>query len=159
MTTKAPTPTSLPGSLPIAPTEDEWQKMTPDERERFVEKVVDALSEHRRWMSEGRLTGMVEELEAKAQLAEAEAEQAKAETEQAKAETEQAKARAEQAKAETEQATAGLREAVLAVLGARGIACPDDARERLMSCDDPSVVQRWLARAMSAGSADEVFEG
>ena len=320
MTPKAPTPTSLPGSLPIAPTEDEWQKMTPDERERLLEKVLDALSDPRRLMSEGRphkkaksraldllglhfnavgrviylaeemavlypgeevftpdvlavldvpqpeddlrmawvvadekkgldfvlevlyrgdrnkdlvanveryarlgipeyfiydrarqqihgyrltgpdvkryqrivpqggrysskvlgidmviqggtlrffqgsaelissedligrLTGMVEELEAKAQLAEAE-------IEQAKAETEQAKARAEQAKAETGQATAGLREAVLAVLGARGIACPDDARERLMSCDDPSLVQRWLARAMSAGSADEVFEG
>lgn len=320
MTPKAPTLASLPGSLPIAPTEDEWQKMTPDERERLLEKVLDALSDPRRLMSEGRphkkaksraldllglhfnavgrviylaeemavlypgeevftpdvlavldvpqpeddlrmawvvadekkgldfvlevlyrgdrnkdlvanveryarlgipeyfiydrarqqihgyrltgpdvkryqrivpqggrysskvlgidmviqggtlrffqgsaelissedligrLTGMVEELEAKAQLAEAE-------IEQAKAETEQAKARAEQAKAETGQATAGLREAVLAVLGARGIACPDDARERLMSCDDPSLVQRWLARAMSAGSADEVFEG
>ena len=320
MTPKAPTLASLPGSLPIAPSEDEWQKMTPDERERLLEKVLDALSDPRRLMSEGRphkkaksraldllglhfnavgrviylaeemavmypgeevftpdvlavldvpqpeddlrmawvvadekkgldfvlevlyrgdrnkdlvanveryarlgipeyfiydrarqqihgyrltgpdvkryqrivpqggrysskvlgidmviqggtlrffqgsaelissedligrLTGMVEELEAKAQLAEAE-------IEQAKAETEQAKARAEQAKAETGQATAGLREAVLAVLGARGIACPDDARERLMSCDDPSLVQRWLARAMSAGSADEVFEG
>jgi Uma2 family endonuclease len=79
----------------------------------------------------GRLTGMVEELEAKAQQAEAKA----------------------------EQATAGLREGVLAVLDARGIACPDDARERLMSCDDPSVLQRWLARAKSAGSAAEAFEG
>jgi Uma2 family endonuclease len=299
MTTKVPVPASLPGSLPIAPTEDEWQKLTPDERERLLEKVLDSLSDPRRLMSEGRphkkaksraldllglhfnavgrviylaeemavmspgeevfspdvlavldvpqpeddlrmawvvadekkgldfvlevlcrgdrnkdlvanveryarldipeyfiydrarqqihgyrltgpdvkryqrivpqggrysskvlgidmviqggtlrffqgsaelissddligrLTGMVEELEAKAQLAEAKA----------------------------EQATAGLREGVLAVLDARGIACPDDARERLMSCDDPSRLQRWLSRAKSAGSAAEAFEG
>jgi hypothetical protein len=145
MTTKAPTPVSLPGSLPIAPTEDEWQKMTPDERERLLEKVLDSLSDPR------RLTGMVEELEAKAQLAEANAKQAAARAKQAKAETEQAKARAE-------LATAGLREGVLAVLVARGIACPDDARARLLSCDDPAVLQRWLARATSVGSAADVFE-
>src|SRR5512132_1132869 len=53
MTTKAP-PAYLPGSLPIAPTEDEWQKMTPDERERLLEKVLDSLSDPRRLMSEGR---------------------------------------------------------------------------------------------------------
>ena len=135
MTTKAP-PAYLPGSLPIAPTEDEWQKMTLEERERLLEKIHDSLSAHRRWMSQGRLTGMVEELEAKAQLAEA---------------------KAEQAAAKAEQAT--LREAVLAVLDARGIACPDHARERLMSCDDPSVLRRWLSRATSAGSAAEAFEG
>ena len=78
----------------------------------------------------GRLTGMVEVLEAKAEQAEAKAEQALA---------------------------AGLRQGILAVLDARGLACPDDARAQLMSCDDPSTLQRWLARAKSAGSAAEAF--
>ncbi|MEO5730402.1 MAG: Uma2 family endonuclease, partial [Byssovorax sp.] len=54
MTTKAPTPVSLPGSLPIAPTEDEWQKMTPAERERLLIEVNDSLSDPRRLMSEGQ---------------------------------------------------------------------------------------------------------
>jgi Uma2 family endonuclease len=299
MTTKAPTPVSLPGSLPIAPTEEEWQKMTPDERERLMIKVNDSLSDPHRTMSEGRphkkakaraidvlglhfhaigrvvylaeemsvmypgeevfspdvlavldvpqpaddprlswvvveekkgldfvlevlhrgdrkkdlvdnveryarlgipeyfiydrarqqihgyrlvgagtkryqrimpqvgrytslvlgldmviqegalrffygigeligsddligrLSGMVGALEAKAEEAETKAEQALA---------------------------AGLRQGILAVLDARGIACPDEAHERLMSCEDPATLQRWLLRAKSATSAGEAFE-
>ena len=77
----------------------------------------------------GRLTGMVQDLEAKT----------------------------EQATAIAEQAVAGLREAVLAVLDARGISCPDDARASLMSCDDPPTLRRWLSRAKAAKSAAEVF--
>lgn len=306
MTPKAPTPVFLPGSLPIAPTEDEWQKMTPGERERLLNEVIDSLSDPRRLMSEGRphkkaksramdllslhfntlgrvvylaeemavmypgeevfspdvlavldvpqpeddsrmawvvadehkgldfvlevhyagdrnkdlvvnveryarlgipeyfiydrarqqihgyrlvspgvkryqrimpqagrhsslalgidmviqggtlrffqgsaelissddligrLSSMVSDLEAKAELAEAEA---------------------ERAKARAEQAIAGLREGVLAVLHARGIACPDEARARLRACEDPSTLQRWLSRATSAGSAAEALEG
>jgi Uma2 family endonuclease len=84
----------------------------------------------------GRLTGIVEELEAKA---------------------EQAEAKAERAEAKAEQAVAGLREGVLAVLDARGIACPDDARAALLSCVDPPTLQRWLSRAKVAGAAAEVF--
>lgn len=80
----------------------------------------------------GRLSGMVGALEAKAEEAEAKAEQALAD---------------------------GLRQGILAVLDARAIACPDEARARLMSCDDPSMLQRWLARAKSAGSATEAFDG
>jgi Uma2 family endonuclease len=78
----------------------------------------------------GRLTGMVEALEAKA----------------------------EQATAKADLALAGVREGILAVLGARGISCPDDVRMRLSSCDDPAMLQRWLARATSARSAAEVLE-
>jgi Uma2 family endonuclease len=85
------------------------------------------------------LCGMVGALEAKAEEAEAKAERAAVEIELALA--------------------AGLRQGILAVLDARGIACPEDARTRLMSCDDPSTLQRWLARAKSAGSAAEAFEG
>jgi hypothetical protein len=77
-----------------------------------------------------RLTGMVGSLEAKAEQAEAKAEQA---------------------------VVAGLREAVLALLDARGIACPDAARVLLMSENDPSIVRRWLSRAATAGSSAEIF--
>jgi hypothetical protein len=76
-----------------------------------------------------RLTGMVQDLESKANEAEAKA----------------------------EQAVAGLREGVLAVLSARGIACPDDARAQVMACDDPATLQRWLSRVATASSAAEVF--
>ncbi|MEO5725408.1 MAG: hypothetical protein ABI134_30705, partial [Byssovorax sp.] len=69
------------------------------------------------------------------------------------------KAEAAQAEAKAAQAIAGLREGVLAVLHARGIACPDDARARLRACDDPSTLQRWLSQATSAGSAAEALEG
>jgi Uma2 family endonuclease len=84
----------------------------------------------------GRLTGMVEELQAKAERAE------------------ELQAQAERAEAD---AVAGLREAVLAVLDARGIACPDDARARLLACDDLPTLQSWLRRAKTAGAAAEAF--
>jgi len=84
-----------------------------------------------------RLTGMVESLETKAEQAEAKAEQAEAKAEQA--------------------VVAGLREAVLALLDARGIACPDAARALLMSESDPSTVRRWLSLAATAGSSVEIF--
>lgn len=94
----------------------------------------------------GRLTGMVEELEAKA-------ERASAEVEQATATVAQATAKVAQATAKVDQAIVGMRETVLAVLSARGIACPDDARARVMTCDDLPTLQRWVARATVASSA------
>ena len=93
----------------------------------------------------GRLTGMMDELEAKA--------------EQAAAEAEQATAKAEQATAKAEQAVAAMRATIVALLEARGIACPDDARALLLSCDDLPTLQRWLVRATTADSAVAVFEG
>lgn len=77
----------------------------------------------------GRLTGMVEDLEAKA----------------------------DEAAAKAEQAVTGLRAGVLAALEARGLACPADLRARVLSCDDPATLQRWLLRALSASIAAEVF--
>ncbi|WP_437925115.1 Uma2 family endonuclease [Sorangium sp. So ce291] len=84
----------------------------------------------------GRLKGMMESLEARA---------------------EQAQAQAEQAQAQAEQAMAGLREAILAALSMRQIPCLDEARARLLACQEPATLQRWLLRAMSAGSLDEIF--
>ncbi|MEP7121525.1 MAG: Uma2 family endonuclease [Byssovorax sp.] len=308
MTTKVPTPLFLPGALPIAPTEAEWERMTPDERERLLVKVLDSLSDPRSLMSEGRphkkaktraldllglhfktmgrviylaeemavmypgeevfspdvlavldvpqpeedprmawvvadekkgldlvlevlhhgdrkkdlvenveryarlgipeyfiydrgqqhvhgyrladrsarryqrivpqvgryssmmlgldmviqggslrffqgsaelfgsndlidrLSGMVEDLGAKAEQAAVEA-----------------TAKIEQAEAKAAQAIAGLREGVFVVLAARRIACSEEARARLMSCDDPSTLQRWIAKAATAESVEEVF--
>lgn len=76
-----------------------------------------------------RLTGMVESLEAKA----------------------------EHAEAKVEQAVASMRENVLAVLAARAVPGTQDARARVMSCDDLTLLQRWLVRALSATSAGDIF--
>jgi hypothetical protein len=105
----------------------------------------------------GRLTGMVEELEAKAERAEANAEESAAQAAQATAKAAQATAEVERAAAKVDRAIVGMRETVLAVLSARGIACPDDARARLMACDDLSTLQRWVARATVASSASEAL--
>lgn len=66
--------------------------------------------------------------------------------------------KAEEADARADKAVAGLRAAVLAALEARGLPCPDELRSRVAACDDPTVLQRWLLRALSARSADEVLD-
>src|SRR5262245_10718561 len=43
-----------PRALPVGPTEEAWRAMTPAERERFLIEVIDALSDPRSAMSEGR---------------------------------------------------------------------------------------------------------
>jgi hypothetical protein len=65
--------------------------------------------------------------------------------------------RSEQAQAQAEQTMTGLRAAILAMLEARRIPCPPDTRSRLLSCQEPATLQRWLLRAMTAGTLDEVF--
>lgn len=98
----------------------------------------------------GRLTGIMEDLEAKAEEAEARAEAARAQVEEAEA-------RAEVARTQAEQALTGTRETVFAVLQARGIPCPDDVRARLSACTDLSLLQRWLLRSTSVATALDVF--
>ena len=63
----------------------------------------------------------------------------------------------EDLEAKAEEALAGLRVGVLAVLSARGIDCPDEVRARVMSCDDPATLQRWLSRATTVGSSAEAL--
>jgi hypothetical protein len=48
--------------------------------------------------------------------------------------------------------------AVLTVLRARGVAVPDAARERILAEKDPAQLERWLERAIFAGSIAEVFD-
>jgi hypothetical protein len=66
-------------------------------------------------------------------------------------------ARAGEATEQAEQALAALREGITALLGARGVACLEEALARLASCSDAAQLQRWLLRAMSADAAEAVF--
>lgn len=54
MTTPAGKTPLQPGSLPIAPTADEWRAMSSDERERLLVEILDALSDPQSTMAEGR---------------------------------------------------------------------------------------------------------
>lgn len=48
---------------------------------------------------------------------------------------------------------------MLLVLEARGIDVPDEARDRIIACDDPELLRRWLTRAATARDAAELFDG
>ncbi|MGD0525624.1 MAG: hypothetical protein ABSE49_10790 [Polyangiaceae bacterium] len=50
----------------------------------------------------------------------------------------------------------GKAEAVLAVLAARQIAVPDEIRARITACADVAILDRWLARAITALAAADV---
>lgn len=86
----------------------------------------------------GRLSAMVESLESKA---------------------DEAEARATTAETRATTAVDGLRAGVLAALEARGLPCPDELRARVMACEDPAILQRWLLRAFSAGSTADALDG
>lgn len=46
---------------------------------------------------------------------------------------------------------------LLAVLGARKLPVDDATRERIERCNDPSTLERWITRAATATTLDEVF--
>ncbi len=98
----------------------------------------------------GRITGLMENLEAKADEAEARAEAERLELEAARA-------REEAARAGEEAARAGLRDTILAVLVARGLPCPEDVRSRVLSCSDVALLRRWAIRAATATTVAQVF--
>ena len=58
---------------------------------------------------------------------------------------------------DTRFGVAGLRAGVIAALETRGIPAPDDARARVASCEDPLILQGWLIRALTAGTATEAL--
>jgi hypothetical protein len=77
-----------------------------------------------------------------------------------------AQARAEakaQAKAEAtaevaaEAEAKGEAQALLAVLAARGLPVTDEARARILACRDLPVLERWVTRAVTAASIDDLF--
>jgi hypothetical protein len=51
----------------------------------------------------------------------------------------------------------GRAEAVLHILGARGIEISGVVRERVMDCSDLDVLGVWLGRSLSVTSAEELF--
>lgn len=52
----------------------------------------------------------------------------------------------------------GKAEAVLAVLNRRGVAVSDQERQRILTCTDLAVLERWLDTAVTANDVREVFE-
>jgi hypothetical protein len=58
------------------------------------------------------------------------------------------------AQGRTEEAARNL----LTVLRARGIAVPDDFRERILAQKDPELLERWLERAAVAASVTSVID-
>jgi PD-(D/E)XK nuclease family transposase len=53
--------------------------------------------------------------------------------------------------------TAGQVRAILALLAARGIAVSSETRARIEACKDAATLDRWITRAATAGSAEEVI--
>jgi hypothetical protein len=49
-------------------------------------------------------------------------------------------------------------EYLLKILAARGIHVSSRARQRILSCQDPDTLDRWLIRAVHATRAAEVFD-
>jgi Uma2 family endonuclease len=84
-----------------------------------------------------RLTGMVQDSEAKA---------------------DQAAMEAVRSAADAVQAKAGLRAGILAALDTRGLSVSGALRERIASCEDPATLQRWLLRALSASRAEDAID-
>lgn len=52
----------------------------------------------------------------------------------------------------------GKAEAILTVLEARGFAIPAALADRIRACTDPEQIDRWLRRAATVSSADEVLD-
>ncbi|MFF4172029.1 hypothetical protein [Streptomyces sp. NPDC001744] len=48
-------------------------------------------------------------------------------------------------------------DAILLVLEQRGLDVSDEVRARVTGCDDPETLRGWLARAVTAATAEEVF--
>ena len=78
-----------------------------------------------------------------------------ARAEQAETEAAEARAEADEARADAARRTAM---GVLAVLRARGVAVPDDARERILAESDTRRLDRWLEKAIAAASVGEVLD-
>lgn len=52
----------------------------------------------------------------------------------------------------------GRADAVLAVLAAKGIPVSDAVQEQIRGCKDLDVLQRWLLRAVTATTAEDVLQ-
>ncbi len=62
-----------------------------------------------------------------------------------------------QARARDEGKAVGKADALLTVLNARHLTVDDTTRARIEACTDPLTLDRWIARAVTATTLDEVF--
>src|SRR4051812_17825179 len=60
--------------------------------------------------------------------------------------------------AHQEGKTIGKAEAILTVLATRGVAVHETIRARILECSQAATLKRWLSRAVTAHSAEEVVE-
>jgi hypothetical protein len=63
------------------------------------------------------------------------------------------------ARAEAKAEARGEARAVLEVLSARGLPTSDAVRTRILGCTDLTTLTRWVRRAVTAATADDVFAG
>jgi len=63
----------------------------------------------------------------------------------------------EKAELRAEGQTAGTAQAILTILTTRGFQVSDGVRQRVLGCKDPSTLERWLARAVTATTDAEVI--
>lgn len=49
-------------------------------------------------------------------------------------------------------------EDVLDILDVRGMDIPEAVRERVTGCDDLEILRHWLRRAVTAPTAEDIFE-
>jgi PD-(D/E)XK nuclease family transposase len=61
------------------------------------------------------------------------------------------------AKGEVTGFAKGKAAAVLAILSARGIPVSDESRARIESCTDVAMVDRWISRAVTVSSTEQLF--
>lgn len=99
----------------------------------------------------------IEEAQARAAEAQTQASEAAAKIEEAQAKASEAAAKATAAQTQANEALKGLRDALLLVLHVRGFSCPDDVRERIQVCQDPSLLRRWLSSAGTATTPMDIF--
>ncbi|MEU2678580.1 hypothetical protein B046DRAFT_06927 [Streptomyces sp. LamerLS-316] len=59
----------------------------------------------------------------------------------------------------TEGRTEGIAQGILLFLAQAGVDVSDEARERITTCGDLDTLNRWLLRAPTARSAEDVFAG
>ena len=63
-----------------------------------------------------------------------------------------------EARGEARGVVKGEAESVLKLLAGRGVAVPDGVRDRVLACKDEEQLDRWLIRAATAESTDELFD-
>jgi hypothetical protein len=164
MATTRGTTATAPGAIPVGPSLEEWRAMTAAERESFLVKVLDALSDPRNAMTEGRphkkaktraidLLGL--HFKAMGRIVYLAEEMAVVYPGE-ETFSPDVLAVVDVPQPEDDER---MRAGVLGALGARSISCTDEERARVMSCDEPATLQRWLLRALIAVSAAEALDG